>query len=62
MVASKSLARRRLRPAAKIDDQPGAVQPPRDPALVRNRFMKSLGNERAAILDRQGRCGMLVAW
>jgi len=38
--------------AAKIDDQPGTVQPPRDPALVRNRFMKGLGNERAAILDR----------
>jgi thiamine pyrophosphate-dependent acetolactate synthase large subunit-like protein len=38
--------------AAKIDDQPGAVQPPRDPALVRNRFMKGLGNARAAILDR----------
>jgi len=37
--------------AAKIDDQPGAVQPPRDPALVRNRFMKGLGNERAGILD-----------
>ena len=38
--------------AAKIDDQGGTVQPPRDPALVRNRFMKGLGNERAAILDR----------
>jgi thiamine pyrophosphate-dependent acetolactate synthase large subunit-like protein len=38
--------------AAQIDDQPGTVQPPRDPALVRNRFMKGLGNERAAILDR----------
>ena len=37
--------------AAKIDDQPGAVQPPRDPALVRNRFMKGLGNARAGILD-----------
>ena len=37
--------------AAKIDDQPGAVQPPRDPALVRNRFMRGLGNERAGILD-----------
>jgi thiamine pyrophosphate-dependent acetolactate synthase large subunit-like protein len=38
--------------AAKIDDHPGTVQPPRDPALVRNRFMKGLGNERAGILDR----------
>jgi thiamine pyrophosphate-dependent acetolactate synthase large subunit-like protein len=38
--------------AAKIDDQPGTVQPPRDPALVRNRFMKGLGNDRAGILDR----------
>jgi thiamine pyrophosphate-dependent acetolactate synthase large subunit-like protein len=37
--------------AAKIDDQPGEVQPPRDPALVRNRFMKGLGSERAGILD-----------
>jgi thiamine pyrophosphate-dependent acetolactate synthase large subunit-like protein len=37
--------------AARIDDQPGAVQPPRDPALVRNRFMKGLGIERAGILD-----------
>jgi thiamine pyrophosphate-dependent acetolactate synthase large subunit-like protein len=37
--------------AAKIDDQPGAVQPPRDPALVRNRFMKGLGIARAGILD-----------
>ena len=38
--------------AAKIDDQPGGVQPPRDPALVRNRFMKGLGIDRAGILDR----------
>ena len=37
--------------AAKIDDQPGTVQPPRDPALVRNRFMKGLGNDRAGVLD-----------
>jgi hypothetical protein len=26
--------------AAKIDDKPGPVQTPRDPALIRNRFMK----------------------
>jgi thiamine pyrophosphate-dependent acetolactate synthase large subunit-like protein len=38
--------------AVKIDDQPGTGQPPRDPALVRNRFMKGLGIERAGILDR----------
>ncbi len=37
--------------AAKIDDQPGVAQPPRDPALVRNRFMKGLGTGRASALD-----------
>jgi thiamine pyrophosphate-dependent acetolactate synthase large subunit-like protein len=37
--------------AAKIDDKPGEIQPPRDPALVRNRFMKGLGNQNAAVLD-----------
>jgi thiamine pyrophosphate-dependent acetolactate synthase large subunit-like protein len=37
--------------AAKIDDKPGEIQPPRDPALVRNRFMKGLGNQMAAVLD-----------
>jgi thiamine pyrophosphate-dependent acetolactate synthase large subunit-like protein len=37
--------------AAKIDDKPGEIQPPRDPALVRNRFMKGLGIERAGVLD-----------
>src|SRR5580698_698058 len=37
--------------AAKIDDKPGEVQPPRDPALVRNRFMKGLGIESASVLD-----------
>jgi len=37
--------------AAKIDDKPGEIQPPRDPALVRNRFMKGLGNGQAGILD-----------
>jgi hypothetical protein len=29
----------------------GAAQPPRDPALVRNRFMKGLGISRAGALD-----------
>jgi len=37
--------------AAKIDDTPGEIQPPRDPALVRNRFMKGRGHERSAVLD-----------
>ncbi len=37
--------------AAKIDDKPGEIQPPRDPALVRNRFMKGLGNDKAGVLD-----------
>jgi thiamine pyrophosphate-dependent acetolactate synthase large subunit-like protein len=38
--------------AAKIDDKPGDTQPPRDPALVRNRFMKGLGDTRSGVLDR----------
>jgi thiamine pyrophosphate-dependent acetolactate synthase large subunit-like protein len=38
--------------AAKIDDKPGDIQPPRDPALVRNRFMKGLGDTRSGVLDR----------
>jgi thiamine pyrophosphate-dependent acetolactate synthase large subunit-like protein len=37
--------------ALRIDDKPGAAQPPRDPALVRNRFMKGLGIPRAGALD-----------
>ncbi|MEA2981370.1 MAG: hypothetical protein QOF09_3193, partial [Alphaproteobacteria bacterium] len=37
--------------AAKIDDQPGPVQTPRDPALIRNRFMKGLGSSRDSSLD-----------
>ena len=37
--------------AVRIDDKPGAAQPPRDPALVRNRFMKGLGIGRAGALD-----------
>jgi hypothetical protein len=36
--------------AAKIDDQPGAAQPPRDPALVKNQFMKGLGTSRGGAL------------
>jgi thiamine pyrophosphate-dependent acetolactate synthase large subunit-like protein len=37
--------------AAKIDDKPGPVQTPRDPALIRNRFMKGLGVGKAGVLD-----------
>jgi thiamine pyrophosphate-dependent acetolactate synthase large subunit-like protein len=37
--------------AAKIDDKAGAVQTPRDPALIRNRFMKGLGVGKAGALD-----------
>ena len=37
--------------AANIDDKPGAGPPPRDPPLVRNRFMKGLGIARAGALD-----------
>ena len=37
--------------AAKIDDKPGAGQTPRDPALIRSRFMKGLGTGRGGALD-----------
>ena len=37
--------------AAKIDDQPGKAQTVRDPALIRNRFMKGLGTSRSGALD-----------
>jgi thiamine pyrophosphate-dependent acetolactate synthase large subunit-like protein len=37
--------------AAKIDDQPGAGQTVRDPALIRSRFMKGLGTGRGGALD-----------
>jgi thiamine pyrophosphate-dependent acetolactate synthase large subunit-like protein len=37
--------------AAKIDDQGGTVQTPRDPALIRQRFMRGLGAGRASALD-----------
>jgi hypothetical protein len=36
--------------AVKINDKPGATQP-RDPALVRSRFMKGLGTGRGGSLD-----------
>ena len=35
----------------KIDDQPGKGQTPRDPALIRSRFMKGLGSSRSAALE-----------
>jgi thiamine pyrophosphate-dependent acetolactate synthase large subunit-like protein len=37
--------------AAKIDDQPGFSKMIRDPALIRNRFMKGLGTGRGGALD-----------
>jgi thiamine pyrophosphate-dependent acetolactate synthase large subunit-like protein len=37
--------------AVKIDDQPGQGQTERDPALIRNRFMKGLGTSRSGALD-----------
>jgi thiamine pyrophosphate-dependent acetolactate synthase large subunit-like protein len=37
--------------AVKIDDRPGAAQTVRDPALIRNRFMKGLGTGRGGVLD-----------
>jgi hypothetical protein len=37
--------------AAKINDKPGAAQTPRDPALIRHRFMQRLGTGRLSALD-----------
>jgi thiamine pyrophosphate-dependent acetolactate synthase large subunit-like protein len=37
--------------AARIDDQPGIGKTIRDPALIRNRFMKGLGTGRGGALD-----------
>jgi len=37
--------------AARVDDQPGFSKMVRDPALIRNRFMKGLGTSRAGALD-----------
>jgi thiamine pyrophosphate-dependent acetolactate synthase large subunit-like protein len=37
--------------AAKIDDKPGTAQTPRDPSLIRHRFMQGLGTGRASALD-----------
>jgi thiamine pyrophosphate-dependent acetolactate synthase large subunit-like protein len=37
--------------AVKIDDAPGQGQTPRDPALIRSRFMKGLGTGRGGALD-----------
>jgi thiamine pyrophosphate-dependent acetolactate synthase large subunit-like protein len=37
--------------AVKIDDTPGAGQTPRDPTLIRSRFMKGLGTGRGAALE-----------
>jgi thiamine pyrophosphate-dependent acetolactate synthase large subunit-like protein len=37
--------------AAKIDDKPGTGQTPRDPSLIRHRFMRGLGTGRASALD-----------
>ena len=37
--------------AAKIDDKPGIGKTVRDPALIRNRFMRGLGTGRGSALD-----------
>src|SRR5262245_54962501 len=37
--------------AARIDDQSAVTQTVRDPALIRNRFMKGLGTGRGGALD-----------
>ena len=37
--------------AVKIDDKPGSTQTPRDPTLIRNRFMKGLGTSKGGVLD-----------
>jgi thiamine pyrophosphate-dependent acetolactate synthase large subunit-like protein len=38
--------------AAKIDDAPGTAQTPRDPMLIRHRFMHGLGTGRGGGLER----------
>jgi hypothetical protein len=35
----------------KIDDEPGKGQTPRDPTLIRSRFMKGLGTGRGGALE-----------
>ena len=37
--------------AAKIDDTSGTAQTPRDPVLIRQRFMRGLGTGRQSALD-----------
>jgi thiamine pyrophosphate-dependent acetolactate synthase large subunit-like protein len=37
--------------AVRIDDAPGAAPTPRDPPLIRNRFMRGLGTGRGSALD-----------
>ena len=37
--------------AVKIDDKPGPIQTPRDPVLIRQRFMKGIGTSRGGALD-----------
>jgi len=37
--------------AARIDDKPGIGQTPRDPSLIRHRFMQGLGTGRVSALD-----------
>jgi thiamine pyrophosphate-dependent acetolactate synthase large subunit-like protein len=37
--------------AAKIDDKGGPIQTPRDPAVIRHRFMQGLGTGRESALD-----------
>lgn len=37
--------------AAKIDDQPGKIQTPRDPTAIRISFMKGLGTSRGSAMD-----------
>jgi hypothetical protein len=46
--------------AVRIDDQPSKLQTMRDPALIRNRFMKGLGTGRGGALDA-GRMQRLAA-
>jgi thiamine pyrophosphate-dependent acetolactate synthase large subunit-like protein len=40
--------------AARIDDKPGVAPTPRDPALIRHRFMQGLGTGRKSALDASG--------
>ena len=45
------MARPAMLLGVRIDSEPGATQTPRDPSLIRSRFMKGLGFSRGGALD-----------